>query len=186
MSIVSLASFCNQRIRVVTGDITTIEVAAIVNAANSTLMGGGGVDGAIHRAAGPALSAECKKIRAESLPIGLATGKAVITGAGNLPARFVIHTVGPIWTESKKAESDKSLADCYNNSLSLATQHEIQSVAFPAISTGIYGYPKERAACIAYPTVKHYLALHSVPETVYFVFFSTDDSSIFLDCVNKI
>jgi O-acetyl-ADP-ribose deacetylase (regulator of RNase III) len=186
MSIDVIAAFCNQRIRVTIGDITILEVAAIVNAANSSLMGGGGVDGAIHRAAGPALLAECKKIRAESFPLGLATGKAVITGAGILPARFVIHTVGPIWNELKKAELDSLLADCYNNSLTITTQNKIRSVAFPAISTGIYGYPKERAARIAYLTVKHYLALHPLPETVYFVFFSTNDSSIFLDCVNKI
>ena len=180
MSIVSMASFCKQRVLVVQGDITALQVTAIVNAANSSLMGGGGVDGAIHRAAGPALLTECKKIRAEKLPNGLATGDAVITGAGNLSAQFVIHTAGPIWNQTRQEELDTLLAACYSNSLLLAAQHTIQSVAFPAISTGIYGYPKERAGRIAFKTVMDYCAAHDLPHTVYFVFFTKHDADIFL------
>jgi len=186
MSTDIVAAFHNRRICVITGDITTTEVQAIVNAANSSLMGGGGVDGAIHRCAGPTLLAECKKIHSTSYPFGLPAGQAVITGAGKLPAQFVIHTVGPIWNEYKKDELDKLLADCYCNSLILTTQNNIQSVAFPAISTGVYGYPKERAACIAFRAVKDYLSTHKLPETVYFVFFSKNDTSIFLESIKAV
>jgi O-acetyl-ADP-ribose deacetylase (regulator of RNase III) len=183
MSIDIVSSFFKKRIIVVTGDITTIHVQAIVNAANSSLMGGGGVDGAIHRAAGPALLSECKRIRAETLPNGLPTGQAVISGAGKLSAQFVIHTVGPVWSEVKKDALDILLAECYSNSLILATQNNIITVAFPAISTGVYGYPKDRAACIAFNTVKDYLTDHAIPEIVYFVFFNETDTTLFLNSI---
>lgn len=133
------------------GDITKLEVEAIVNAANSSLMGGGGVDGAIHRAGGPAILEECIKIR--NRQGGCATGEAVITGGGNLRAKYVIHTVGPVWQGGDRNE-DKLLADAYHNCLRMAVENEISTLAFPNISTGIYGFPKERAAEIAVRTVK--------------------------------
>ena len=186
MSIDIVTSFFNQRIHIITGDITTIEVTAIVNAANSSLLGGGGVDGAIHRAAGPVLLTECKKIRTQSFPNGLPAGQAVITNAGNLPAQYVIHTVGPIWNQSKKAELDTLLKDCYYNSLILTTENNIKSIAFPAISTGIYRYPKERAACIAFKTVKDYLTTHLLPEIVYFIFLNQIDTDIFIHSIKTL
>ncbi|MGH2811099.1 MAG: O-acetyl-ADP-ribose deacetylase, partial [Actinomycetota bacterium] len=130
-------------ITLVQGDITRQQVDAVVNAANSSLMGGGGVDGAIHRAGGPAIIQECKKIRSERYPGGLPTGKAVATTAGNLPARWVIHTVGPVYARSE----DRSglLASCHTESLKVADELGAKTVAFPAISTGVYGYPLEQA-----------------------------------------
>ena len=142
------------KIELIKGDITKIKAAAIVNAANSSLMGGGGVDGAIHRAGGGAILEECKKIIAKQG--NCRTGEAVITTGGNLPARFVIHTVGPVWNNGKKNEAS-FLAACYQNSLTLAIIHNLSSIAFPNISTGIYGYPKEEAAKIAVNTVTQFL-----------------------------
>jgi O-acetyl-ADP-ribose deacetylase (regulator of RNase III) len=138
----------------VEGDITKQKVDAIVNAANSWLMGGGGVDGAIHRAGGPAILEECKIIvkRIGRLP----SGKAVITTAGNLPARHVIHTVGPIWSGGGRKEAE-TLASCYRESLKLARKHGLKTVAFPAISTGAYGYPMEEAARVALKTIIDFL-----------------------------
>jgi O-acetyl-ADP-ribose deacetylase (regulator of RNase III) len=173
----------HKRITVITGDITKCKVDAIVNAANSSLLGGGGVDGAIHRAAGPALSAECRKIRDERLPGGLPTGRAVLTGAGRLGCTYVIHTVGPVWNSAAEAELDRLLADCYRNSLALAAEHGVQSLAFPAISTGVYGYPKDRAARIAYDTVNEYLQAHELPRSVCFVFFTPGDMKLFLESI---
>jgi O-acetyl-ADP-ribose deacetylase (regulator of RNase III) len=140
------------RITLVRGDITEQDVDAVVNAANSSLMGGGGVDGAIHRRGGPAILEECKRIRAERYPDGLPTGRAVATTAGDLPARWVIHTVGPVYAKSK----DRSglLASCHTESLSVADELGARSVAFPAISTGVYGYPVEEAAPVAIRAVQ--------------------------------
>ncbi len=141
------------QIKLIQGDITKLTVDAIVNAANSSLLGGGGVDGAIHRAGGPAILEECKQIRARQG--GCKTGEAVITTGGNLPAGHVIHTVGPVWNGGKRGEAEL-LENCYFNSLELARQHQLTSIAFPNISTGIYRYPKKEAAQIAVDTVKTY------------------------------
>jgi O-acetyl-ADP-ribose deacetylase (regulator of RNase III) len=140
-------------ITLVQGDITEQDADAVVNAANSSLMGGGGVDGAIHRRGGPAILAECKRIRAERYPEGLPTGRAVATTAGNLPARWVIHTVGPVYAKSE----DRSglLASCHTESLRVADELGARTVAFPAISTGVYGYPVDDAAPVAARAVRH-------------------------------
>lgn len=150
------------RISLATGDITRQQTDAIVNAANKTLLGGGGVDGAIHRAAGPSLLEECRKLN------GCRTGEAKITCGCNLPARFVIHTVGPVWRGGTNGE-DELLVACYRNCLALAEQHGISSTAFPAISTGAYGFPPERAARIAVRTVRTFLADHLSAGRVVFV-----------------
>jgi O-acetyl-ADP-ribose deacetylase (regulator of RNase III) len=159
------------RIRLVQGDITNMETDAIVNAANSSLMGGGGVDGAIHRRGGPKILEECEKIRATTWPQGLPTGKAVITGAGNLKARHVIHTVGPVWHGGSHGEPEL-LAQAYQNSLSLAVSKGLKTIAFPSISTGAYRYPVEDAAEIALKTVKEFLENEDNLDEVVLVLFS--------------
>jgi len=165
------------RIQIVQGDITTLKVDVIVNAANPSLLGGGGVDGAIHRAAGPALLAACKQIRQQQGEC--APGQAVITGAGDLPAKAVIHTVGPVWCGGEQNEP-LLLRDAYHNSLQLAAANGYESIAFPAISTGVYGYPKPAAAQIAINTVMTYLSSSSVPEQVWFVCFDEENASLYL------
>jgi O-acetyl-ADP-ribose deacetylase (regulator of RNase III) len=157
----------DQRIELVEGDITRQRVDAIVNAANSTLLGGGGVDGAIHRAAGPQLLEECRTLG------GCATGQAKITRGYNLPARFVIHTVGPVWSGGSRGEAEL-LADCYRHSLGLAEQHGLRSIAFPAISTGVYRFPLHRAAEIAIREVNAFLQQNPSFEKVIFVCFGSD------------
>ncbi len=162
----------SSRVEVVLGDITTMEVDAIVNAANTSLMGGGGVDGAIHRAGGPAILEECKDIVAQQG--GCPVGEAVITTAGDLPAKFVIHTVGPIWNGGKANEA-KKLAACYRNALKIAAERNLKTVAFPNISTGVYHYPKEQAAKIAVNTVVEFLASTEKIDKVYFVCFDKEN-----------
>lgn len=173
----------DERIKIIQGDITRLAVDGIVNAANSSLMGGGGVDGAIHRAGGAAILAACREIRSGNYPHGLPTGKAVITTAGNLPAKRVIHTVGPVWHGGHSNEEEQ-LREAYRNSLELASESRLQSLAFPAISTGVYGFPKERAAPIAYTTTTEFLRDHDLPKTVFFVFFSDTDLDIFTRAIN--
>ena len=164
----------NSKMQALRGDITKITVDAIVNAANSSLMGGGGVDGAIHRAGGPAILEECRKIVARQG--GCKTGEAVITTAGKLPAKFVIHTVGPVWRNSgKDAELDKLLANCYTNSLRLAVENNCSTIAFPNISTGVYSFPKDRAAKIAVHAVAGFLQQDSSIKQVMFVCFDEEN-----------
>jgi O-acetyl-ADP-ribose deacetylase len=155
------------RIEILRGDITKLEVDAIVNAANTTLLGGGGVDGAIHRAAGPELFAECRTLG------DCRSGEAKMTRGYRLPARFVIHTVGPIWQGGKHDEA-QILADCYRNSLQLAVENEVKTIAFPAISCGAYGYPIEEAAHIAFKTTRDFLAINDEIDKVTFVVWRED------------
>jgi O-acetyl-ADP-ribose deacetylase (regulator of RNase III) len=162
------------RVELVVGDITTQGVDAIVNAANSSLLGGGGVDGAIHRRGGPAILEECQRIRRERLPQGLPTGQAVATTGGKLPARWVIHTVGPVYTRSTHAA--RELAMCHTASLAVADELGARSVAFPAISTGVFGYPVHEAAPIAIRTA---LAARTRVEVIRFVLFDEETHSLF-------
>lgn len=175
----TLASFLKNRVHVVVGDITSQNVEAIVNAANSTLLGGGGVDGAIHRRGGPRILEECRQLCATRFPQGLPTGEAVITVAGNLTAKHVIHTVGPICRGDSEPDAER-LAACYRNSLALAAEHQLRSVAFPAISTGAYGYARELAAPVVSSTLESFLREPSSVEEVRLVFFDQSDADIFL------
>jgi O-acetyl-ADP-ribose deacetylase (regulator of RNase III) len=165
------------RISAVKGDITAFEIDAIVNAANSHLVGGGGVDGAIHRAGGPSILRECQAWIAENGR--LSTGEAMVTGGGNLPAKHVIHTVGPIWNGSGADEARRLLARCYYNSLELAAETNCGSVAFPNISTGVYGYPKRDAAEVAVETVRNWANDRPVLDEIIFVCFSADNLAIY-------
>lgn len=167
-----------QKIRIEQGDITRQQVDAIVNAANTTLLGGGGVDGAIHRAAGPQLLAECRTLG------GCPTGEAKITKGYNLPAKHVIHTVGPVWHGGGQGE-DELLASCYRNSLRLAVEHGITSIAFPAISTGVYHFPLERATRIAVREVKSFLARKDSVQLVVFVCFDAHTAAIYRDTMDE-
>jgi O-acetyl-ADP-ribose deacetylase len=160
------------KIDVIKGDITKVEVDAIVNAANSSLLGGGGVDGAIHCAGGPAILEECRKIVAKQG--GCPTGEAVITTAGNLPAKYVIHTVGPIWQGGYENEREL-LANCYKNSLRLAVENNCKTIAFPNISTGVYRFPKAEAATIAVKTVNGFLKGITEIQKVIFVCFDDEN-----------
>ena len=166
----------NDRIVVKVGDITREDVDAIVNAANSSLLGGGGVDGAIHRAGGPEILAACRRIRETTHPHGLPTGEAVITPGGRLAARFVIHTVGPIYGQHDGEES-RLLAACYSGSIALAAAHELETIAFPAISTGVYGYPKPDAARVSLAAIERALEGHGSIREVRLVYFSEADAA---------
>jgi O-acetyl-ADP-ribose deacetylase (regulator of RNase III) len=172
------------RVRLVNGDITEMETDAIVNAANSSLMGGGGVDGAIHRKGGPKILEECKKIRATVWPEGLPTGRAIITSAGNLKAKHVIHTVGPVWHGGNRGEAEL-LAQAYQNSLRTAVSNELKTVAFPSISTGAYGYPIGNASRIALKTVKDFLEKEDRLSEVVFVLFSQHDLKLYVDSAKE-
>jgi O-acetyl-ADP-ribose deacetylase len=173
------ATFLGGRVRLIVGDIAKQNVDVIVNAANWTLLGGGGVDGAIHRAGGTAILEECREIRKNQFPQGLPTGEAVITTAGSLPARFVIHTVGPIYGRHDGREAEL-LAACYKNSLRLAVENSMHSIAFPAISTGAFGYPPAKAAAVASQSIVEFLATDEFIKEVRLVFFSQSDLKTFL------
>jgi O-acetyl-ADP-ribose deacetylase (regulator of RNase III) len=164
------------KIKLIQGDITKVDADAIVNAANSSLLGGGGVDGAIHRAGGKAILDECIAIRNKQG--GCKTGEAVITTGGNLPARYVIHTVGPVWHGGKKQE-EELLANAYNNSLQLAVDNGVETIAFPNISTGVYGFPKNKAAQIAVTTVKDFLADNDTIKQVIFVCYDEENYRLY-------
>lgn len=164
------------QIKLVFGDITKLEVDAIVNAANSSLMGGGGVDGAIHRAGGSVILAECREIVARQGRCE--TGNAVITSGGNLPAKFVIHTVGPVWRGGNNNEAFL-LENAYSNSLKLAVENGVETIAFPNISTGVYGFPKDKASHIAVETVTQFLSENDQIKQVYFVCFDQDNFDLY-------
>ena len=162
------------KIHILVGDITTINTEVIVNAANFRLLGGGGVDGAIHKAGGNKILEECKHIRNTMYPDGLPVGKAVITSAGNMKAKYIVHTVGPQYRFDK--DPVKSLVSCYTNALLLADEYKCSSIAFPAIATGVYGYPKEEATNIAYETVKQLIEKCIYIKDIVFVFYTEEDS----------
>ena len=173
------AVFLNNRVIAIQGDITAQAVDAIVNAANWTLLGGGGVDGAIHEDGGPAILAACREIRRARFPDGLPTGEAVITTAGDLPAKFVIHTVGPVKGVHGEQDADY-LAACYRNSLQLAVANGLTTIAFPAISTGVYGYPREEAAVVSSMAIEVFLRTDETIKEVRMVFYSEQDLQVFL------
>ena len=162
-------------IKIIKEDITNLKVDAIVNAANTSLLGGGGVDGAIHRKGGSAILEECREIR--NRQGNCKTGEAVITTAGKLPAKYVIHTVGPVWNQGG-LDKEKLLTDCYINSLELALQYQLKTIAFPNISTGIYKFPKELAAKIALRSVKHFAKKQEF-DCIYFVCFDEENYAIY-------
>jgi O-acetyl-ADP-ribose deacetylase (regulator of RNase III) len=170
------------KIELIRGDITKLAVDVIVNAANSSLMGGGGVDGAIHRAGGPGILEECRHIRDSQS--GCKTGEAVVTTAGKLNARFVVHTVGPIWNGGTKNE-DQLLMNAYRNSLSKAIEKKCKSIAFPNISTGIYGFPKQRAAQIAVQTITSFLHTDNSLNKIIFCCFDEENFTIYSNLLAK-
>jgi O-acetyl-ADP-ribose deacetylase (regulator of RNase III) len=174
-----LKSLLTGRVVVKVGDITKEAVDAIVNAANGTLLGGGGVDGAIHRAGGPEIKKACEEIRRTQYPDGLPTGQAVITTAGKMPAKHVIHTVGPVYGSGGKGKAEL-LAACYRNSLQLAVDNGLKTIAFPAISTGVYGYPQDEAAKVSSAAIEKFLSADKSIQEVRLVFFSPTDADTFL------
>ena len=176
---IELQSFCEGRVTVLVGDISQQQVEVIVNAANSTLMGGGGVDGTIHHAGGAQILEECKELRRTRFPKGLPTGEAVITSGGKLAARHVIHTVGPI--KGRAGDGDAQLlASCYRNSLTLAVEHDLRTIAFPSISTGAFGYPREEAALVSSEAIASFLSTDKLLKEVRLVFYKPGDANVFL------
>ncbi len=173
----------NTKLKIIQGDITQLTVDAIVNAANTSLLGGGGVDGAIHRAGGPAILEDCQKIRARQG--GCETGEAVITTAGKLPSTYVIHTVGPVWQNTDPNEMDRLLSSCYTNSLAIAKSKKLKTIAFPNISTGIYDFPKDRAAKVAIAAVRQFLKTTSALEEVIFVCFDKENYDLYVNHLNE-
>ncbi|HEX8367528.1 MAG TPA: O-acetyl-ADP-ribose deacetylase [Pyrinomonadaceae bacterium] len=171
--------FLKGRVAVKVGDITREQVDAVVNAANSTLLGGGGVDGAIHRAGGARILEECREIRRTQFPDGLPAGKAVITSGGKLTARFVIHTVGPVYGMNPGRDAEL-LADCYRNSMRLAIENNLETIAFPALSTGAFRYPRDEAARISSQAIKNFLEDNQTIKQVRLVFFSAPDAETFV------
>jgi O-acetyl-ADP-ribose deacetylase len=167
----------DSRIEVIQGDITKIKAEAIVNAANTSLLGGGGVDGAIHRAGGKAILEDCYKIRERQG--GCKTGEAVITTGGNLPAKYVIHTVGPVWSKSNSEKAEQLLANAYRNSLKVAIDKGVETIAFPNISTGIYHFPKPEAAEIAIKTITDFIANNAALKQVIFVCFDDENYRLY-------
>jgi O-acetyl-ADP-ribose deacetylase (regulator of RNase III) len=166
------------KITLMQGDITKIACEAIVNAANSSLLGGGGVDGAIHRAGGPKIAEECRLLH------GCKTGQAKITGAGNLPCKYIIHTVGPVWRGGTSGEPEL-LKSCYMQSLALAVSHGIKTIAFPNISTGIYGYPKDAAAAVAIQTVRDFIQKNDALEEIIFCCFDGENYGLYQSLLNR-
>lgn len=180
-----MTTFAEGRLVVTRGDVTEFRgeaPSAIVNAANSSLLGGGGVDGAIHRRGGPRILEQCRAIRRARYPQGLPTGEAVITDGGRLPADYVIHTVGPVWRGGDRGEPEL-LRAAYRNSLLLAAEHAVTEVAFPALSTGAFGYPPAQAARTAYGAIEEFLASHRQPQRVHLMFFGEADEHVFLEAV---
>ena len=173
------------KVRILRGDITDQETDVIVNAANSSLMGGGGVDGAIHRRGGPKILDECKEIRATKWPNGLPIGQVVITSGGNLKTRYIIHTVGPIWRGGANREPEL-LANTYQNSLRLAVSKHLKTISFPSISTGAYGYPIEKASRIALSTVKEFLEKQDKLNEIIFILFSQHDLETYIEAAEEI
>jgi len=173
------------KICLVQGDITEMDTDAIVNAANPTLMGGGGVDGAIHRKGGPKILEECKRIRTTEWPNGLPTGKAVITSGGNLKAKYVIHTVGPVWHGGNHGEPEL-LAEAYRNSLMLAVSKGLKTIAFPSISTGAYEYPIEKACKVALTTIKEFIEKENRLDEVRLVLFTRQDFEVYKEAAQEI
>ena len=167
----------HKKIEVILGDITQIKADVIVNAANRSLLGGGGVDGAIHRAAGPMLLEECRGLK------GCETGEAKITRGYDLEAKYIIHTVGPVWYGGGNDEHEQ-LASCYQNSLKLAKDKRLKTIAFPGISTGVYGFPKDQAAFIAVTETKRFLEKNSYPERVYFIAFDEENFELYQRLLN--
>lgn len=178
----AMHSYLEGRIRVAMGDITTFKGDAIVNAANSALAGGGGVDGAIHRAAGHEVLHECSIIRATLWPDGLPPGKAVATGPGRLALKGIIHAVGPIW-RGGQADEAALLGSAYTESLVIAHEKGWNSIAFPAISTGVYGYPKPLAARVAFDATLQFLSTHAMPTQLVFVFYTKNDAELFISTI---
>ncbi len=183
MNEIEVARALDGRVTIRVGDLTRQAVDAVVNAANSSLMGGGGVDGAIHRAGGPEILAACRAIRASRYPEGLPTGEAVITTAGLMPARYVIHTVGPIYGRHGGAEA-RLLASCYEKSLALAVEHGLATIAFPAISTGAYGYPFADAAQVVSRTLQRVLSADEAIGEVRLVFTGEPQAVCFIDAAD--